>query len=394
MTESVLDQLVRQIGFQQADFANLKTLAPVLDANAANVVDRFYESLDQHPGMRAILRQSDATAQRLRLSLTAWIKSLPDATLDSDYADNRARIGHAHVHVGMPQHFMISAMWIIKDELHAIIKKSDVAQSARKLRSLDKLLALELGLMLESYKDQYAAGVKATERSRVEEQLSRAEHLAEFGKLAASLAHEIKNPLAGISGAIQIIRDGMDPEYKHREIIGEILGQINRLDAVVKDLLVYARPLPPRLTYCDIDAIVRRVISFMREESSAKRARLEFVADGKDVCIQADEAKIEQLILNLVLNAAQASPPGTAIRIETSTQGDWVRLEVADSGHGMDDNTRQRAFEPFFTTKAKGTGLGLPICKTIVETHGGRISLDSADGRGTRVVVEFPREQN
>jgi len=392
MSKSVFEEMVQQIGFGEPDAANLRAIRDLICANASRIVDRFYEELERHPGMRAILNHSDATKIRLRLSLTDWIMTLTTGFSDPSYAEKRASIGRAHVRVGMPQHYMLSAMLFLRNELAATIEREEVADAPAKLKSLEKILALELGVMLESYSEQTAAGVKQKERSRVEERLSRAEKLAEIGKLAASLAHEIKNPLAGISGAIQIIRDGMDPDYKHREIIGEILGQINRLDAVVKDLLVYARPVPPRLSYCHLDGIVRRVLSFMREESSAKRARLEFAGTNHDVGIQADETKIEQLILNLLLNAAQASPDGGTIRVSTEVDGDWLRLIVEDSGHGMDETVRRRAFEPFFTTKAKGTGLGLPICKTIVEAHAGKISLHSVVGEGTRVVVEFPIE--
>ena len=105
---------------------------------------------------------------------------------------------------------------------------------------------LDLAVMLESYQESYAEQVRRSERSAVEEKLTRAEHLAEIGQLAASLAHEIKNPLAGISGAIQVFRDTMPHNNPHRPILTEILGQINRLDATVKDLLLYARPLPPK----------------------------------------------------------------------------------------------------------------------------------------------------
>ncbi len=390
MTESVFEEMKRQIGFDEEDCRQLRALRPVFDAHASSVVDKFYAELLSHPGMRTVLERDDVEVDRLRRTLAEWIMELTSGKYDARYWEKRSRIGRTHVRINLPQHYMLSAMEIIRQELQGLIDAAGFPDREAKSRSLDKMLTLELGMMLESYKERYAAGVMQAERSRVEEKLSRTEHLAEIGQLAASLAHEIKNPLAGISGAIQIIRDGMDPDYKHREIIHEILSQINRLDAVVKDLLVYSRPVPPRLAFCNLDSVARRVMTFMCDESAVKRAKLEFVASGENVRVQADESRIEQLILNLLLNASQASPPGGVVRLRTEADGEWVKLIVEDQGPGMDESVRQRAFEPFFTTKAKGTGLGLPICKNIVESHGGRISLHPADGGGTRAVVEFP----
>jgi signal transduction histidine kinase len=390
MPESVFEEMKRQIGFGDEECRQLRALRPLFDAYVSSVVDKFYAELLSHPGMRAVLERDGVHVDRLRRTLAEWIIELTCGKYDARYWANRARIGRTHVRVNLPQHYMLSGMEIIREELQRLIDGAELPDHEEKSRALHKMLTLELGMMLETYKERYAAVVKEVERSRVEEKLSRTEHLAEIGQLAASLAHEIKNPLAGISGAIQIIRDGMDPDYKHREIIHEILSQINRLDAVVKDLLVYSRPVPPRLAYCNLDSVARRVMTFMCDESAVKRAKLEFVASGDNVRVQADESRIEQLILNLLLNASQASPPGGVVRLRTEADGEWVRLVVEDQGPGMDELVRQRAFEPFFTTKAKGTGLGLPICKNIVESHGGRISLHPSEGGGTRVEVEFP----
>jgi len=234
--------------------------------------------------------------------------------------------------------------------------------------------------------------VRATERSAVEEKLTRAEHLAEIGQLAASLAHEIKNPLAGISGAIQVMRDAMEPGNPHHPIVTEILGQIRRLDATVKDLLQYARPMPPRATRFRIGDAVTRVLTVLREEPALHGVSIEHDSAGGDTIVRADDAQIEQLLMNLLINAAHASNPGNTIRLEAERHGRFVRLRVADQGAGMTPAVRDQAFEAFFTTKAKGTGLGLSICRRIVEEHGGRIRLESEPGQGTIVTVDLPVE--
>jgi signal transduction histidine kinase len=236
--------------------------------------------------------------------------------------------------------------------------------------------------------------VRTEERNMAEEKLTRAEHLAEIGQLAASLAHEIKNPLAGISGAIQVIRDAMAPDDPQRGIIREILGQIDRLDAAVRDLLIYSRPRPPALVPCDLSAILMRVVSFMRDAPALRRVRVRCITAPDLPRVAADEGQITQLIINLLDNAAHASEEKGAVELRLESDGAEVSLRVRDRGQGMEPAVRDRVFEPFYTTKARGTGLGLPICRKIVEAHGGRIELDSQPGAGTEVTVRLPARVN
>ncbi|NOT00956.1 MAG: hypothetical protein HOP29_10035 [Phycisphaerales bacterium] len=388
--DDVADEMKRQIGFNADDAARLASLNPLVAPHIAGIVRRFYDHILQQPGMRRILTRDDVNLTGLHALFADWLSDLFRGDYGPAYFEKRSRIGRRHVVVGLPQHYMVTAVEIMRREIERVVLGADPPDCNAKLQSLYRLLTLELGIMLESYKRRYAALVQENERALVEARLTRAERLAEIGQLAASLAHEIKNPLAGISGAIQIIRDDLGPHHVHREIIGEILGQINRLDAVVKDLLVYARPSPARLALCDLNDLVRRVLSAMREESTMKRARITFQPAKDAPPIHADESKMEQLILNLLLNAAQAVHDGGRIQVSTESDGDRIRLVVHDDGCGMTDEVRRRAFEPFFTTKARGTGLGLPMCKTIVDDHGGRITLNGETGTGVRVIVDLP----
>jgi len=221
---------------------------------------------------------------------------------------------------------------------------------------------------------------------------NRGEHLAQIGHLAASLAHEIKNPLAGISGAIQVIRDAMKPTEPHRPILDEILRQIGRLDNTVKDLLVFARPKPPRFRKCNVQDVISGALPVWRQQPEIQRVRFEYVNSRALPTIAADENQIEQLLTNLLLNAAQASKAGGLVRLTAAPQPDGIRLSIEDRGHGMDQEVRRRAVEPFFTTKA-AHGLGLSICKKIVETHGGALAIKSVVGEGTEVIVDLPRRQ-
>lgn len=234
------------------------------------------------------------------------------------------------------------------------------------------------------------AQVRQVERDAVQARLREAEQLAHVGQLAASLAHEIKNPLTGISGAIQVIRANLKPSDPHWPVLGEVLRQINRLDRSVKDLLVYARPKPPRYQRCDVSRATERVLAVLRKEPEFDRIRMECELPRNLPAIAADENQLEQLLMNLVLNAAQASAPGGVVRLVAAVRTGGIRLVVEDRGCGMPEDVARRAFEPFYTTKARGTGLGLPICRKIVEAHGGTIAVRSTPGEGTEVTVELP----
>ncbi len=391
MELSRLSDMKRYIGFDERDAARMRKLRPVVEPLLPAVVDRFYDEVLSHPHTRAVLTGGEAQIAQLRSTMRRWLGELFDGVYDESYYAKRLAIGEAHVAVQLPQHYMLLGMEIIWRELEYLLRSANVADVDEKLRSLHKVLTLELATMLESYKESYSQQIRRTERSAVEEKLTRAAHLAEIGQLAASLAHEIKNPLAGISGAIQIIREDMDDDDPRQPIIREILGQIGRLDATVKDLLQYARPTPPQAVKVALHEAVTRVLTVLREEPALQRVRIEYGDGPDDSFVYADEAQIEQLVMNLLINAAHASDDGGVVHLNIACNTNHVRLIVADKGKGMTPEVRDRAFEPFFTTKAKGTGLGLSICRRIAEVHGGRIELHSERGVGTTVTVDLPR---
>jgi len=387
---SLIWDITQCIGFGAEDERRLRLLAPLARPFIGRVVDRFYDQLLIHPTAAAVFSGGPTQVERLRELFGAWLGDVLNGTYDQSYFERRLRIGHRHVLVGLPQYFMVTGMQLVRDELARCLAPLDLPERDETLGSLQKILTVDLAIMLHSYQESHSEQVRTTERHAFKEQLTRAEHLAEIGRLAASLAHEIKNPLAGMSGAIQIIRGEMSPDDPHRPILQEILGQIGRLDATVKDLLLYARPVPPRAAPLVLGDIVGRVLNLLREEPSLQKVRITQGAFAADALILADDTQIEQLIMNLILNAAHASPEGATIQLGVSRHLDHVRLTVTDRGGGMSEDVRRRAFEPFFTTKTKGTGLGLSICRRIVDAHDGIIDLESRPGSGTKVTVDLP----
>ena len=390
MPQPALERMQEYIGFTKRDVANVRALGPHVAAHTGAVIEAFFREVLKLPDAGVVFSGGEPQIKAQRRVMAAWLESLFEGPYDAAYFEARRSIGKAHLKIGLRQEYMITGMEVIWQELQRRLRASALPDVNAKLVSLHKLLMLELGIMLRSYQESYAERIREMERSAVEEKLTRAEHLAQIGQLAASLAHEIKNPLAGISGAIQIIREGMAEGNPHRSIIAEILAQIRRLDEAVKDLLVYSRPNPPKLREFDLNDAVRSVLTVLQQEPALQAVHVVFDPEDEVVRVEADRAQIEQLIMNLLINAAQATPDGDIVRLAVLIDEDCGILTVEDAGEGMDPDVLERAFEPFFTTKAKGTGLGLPICRRIVEAHEGSIELISTAGEGTRAVVSLP----
>lgn len=232
-----------------------------------------------------------------------------------------------------------------------------------------------------------------TEQQQLEAELAHSARLASIGTLASGVAHEIGNPLTGIACVAQNLRDEEDARER-RDGIEEILKQSRRISDIVQSLLAFARPAaqePRMLTRLDLSALVLEAIRLVRLSPGAR----DIVFDSRlapELWIEGDSARLTQVLLNLLGNAADASPAGGRVEIRAARGAGSVTLEVQDWGSGIAEDLRERVFEPFFTTKdpGRGTGLGLPLAYRIVSDHGGSISVDSRAGAGTTFTVRLP----
>lgn len=230
------------------------------------------------------------------------------------------------------------------------------------------------------------------------DQLIKAERLASIGELAASVAHEIKNPLAGISGAVQVLAEDYAADNPKREVAIQIIQQCQRMDKTIRDLLDYAQPLQAELSAVDINEIIDRSLFIAIPNPAGSTVRVHR-AYGKDLPGFIGDGKLfEQVFLNLILNAVQSMPEGGNLTLSTriaavaeKEDGERVLVvKVADGGGGIPEATRAKIFSPFFTTRTRGTGLGLSITRKIVEQHGGAITFESEPGKGTTFIVTIP----
>lgn len=225
------------------------------------------------------------------------------------------------------------------------------------------------------------------------DQLIRAERLASIGELAASVAHEIKNPLAGISGAVQVLAEDYAPDDSRREVATQVLNQCTRMDKTIRDLLDYAQPLKAELSAVDLNEVLERSLFIAIPNPAKSPVRVQRRLGERLPEVIGDAKLFEQVFLNLLLNAIQSMPDGGDLLVKTSVrQGEkpMIEVEVRDTGGGIPEEIREKIFSPFYTTRTRGTGLGLPISRKILGQHGGRITFRSEEGKGTVFLVEIP----
>jgi two-component system sensor kinase FixL len=224
-------------------------------------------------------------------------------------------------------------------------------------------------------------------RSALEDRLRETSALARVGEMAAVLAHEVKNPLAAVRGAIQVIGQRL-PDSADRAIVAEILDRLDALNDLLKDLLLFARPPKPRFAPVPLRLILESVVALLRKDPSV--SDLDIVIDGDAAPTRCDADLLTIVFQNLLINAAQAMQGRGSVRLTIAGMDGWHEVRVKDSGPGVPVEIRGRLFRPFQTTKARGTGLGLTTALRIVELHGGTIAIDSPPGGGTTVIVRLP----
>ena len=212
--------------------------------------------------------------------------------------------------------------------------------------------------------------------------------MARIGELAAVIAHEVRNPLTAVRGAIQVIGGRLPADSKDAPIIKAIVARLDALNTLIQDLLTFARTPQPRFGPVEIVSLLELTSNLLSTDPTFAPVRVDIV--GKVPPISADADLLTIVFQNLLLNAAQAMPDGGEIRVSVTADDGHQRVSIADDGPGIAPDARGQMFRPFFTTKARGTGLGLATAKRLVDAHRGRIAVECPPEGGTRVTVWLP----
>lgn len=483
------DEMKAYIGFSDADAACLREMSPYVGPHLEELTDHFYEVVLRFPGAARVLADP-ARVTRLKHSLQGWAQELLDGPHDHAYYDRRLRIGEVHVRVRLPQHYMFTAMSVVRTDIVRIFERESGPLSSSHHTALCRVTDLELAIMLETFgavsrademkalrdllvshlpinallvdsdgrvvaatglaHDQYegspeselvgqhfsqvlpkqlveAVDLKAcvaralsdgteiviprvdvplasgtasllvsvvpidhqvarglihvedlTEAISHEARAQQTEALAHIGTMAARVAHEIRNPLAGMSGTMQVLVTTLPDEDRRRSIIGKVLDQINRLNTMVGDLLQFSKPVQAHC--CDVD-LRKAGLRVASQVAAASLGRTQVEGEGR---CRADPELLFQALLNLVQNSWQAG--ATAVLVEV---GD-AEVCVFDDGPGFDDAHLERIFQPFYTTRQRGTGLGLPNSRRSIEAMGGTLAPTSSPLGGAGLRIRLP----
>ena len=224
-------------------------------------------------------------------------------------------------------------------------------------------------------------------------QMSRAEHLATLGELATGLAHEIRNPLAGIAGVIEIVGRDLPASSPAKAVVKDIRLEIAHINRILTDLLETARPRAPEMRLSDLNTTVEHAVMLARQQVLSKPIKIEFHPTDAPLQVEHDSDQMHQVLLNLLINAVQAIDHEGRVVVEMGRQGNSATVSVSDNGRGIAPHHLPSIFRPFYTTKGNGTGLGLSLARRIVQEHDGKIEVVSELGKGTRFTVALPSRQ-
>jgi len=226
--------------------------------------------------------------------------------------------------------------------------------------------------------------------------MRRTEQMVVVGELAAGLAHEIKNPMAGIKVAMSVLSGEAYITAEDKEVLRKVVEEIARMEGLMKNFLTFAKPQNPRLETVNVNQVLNTTLAFQVRHQDAGTdgpGKVEIVKEFGDLPpTQADSTQLQQIFLNLFLNAFHAMPRGGELRVRTCLEGDGatIRIEVSDTGSGIREDLLEKVFEPFFTTRSKGTGLGLALSRQMIERHGGTIGVANRPGGGALFTLRLP----
>jgi two-component system sensor histidine kinase PilS (NtrC family) len=376
--------LVRTLGVNLAALIGVGVLAFI-----------FGDQLERGAETLATTRRAAADLLTLHEDIVRSLSSglitiTPDGIVLTANAAAAAMLGQPPVLAGQPIDRLMPG-------LSALIATGDGELRRADLPLADGLTAGVTVTPLRDVKNQVIGRVvnfqDLTELRRLEVQSRRSERLATVGKLAAGIAHEIRNPLASISGSIELLRQGPIASEEDRTLMTIVHREIQRLNVLIGDLLDYANPRPAQLVDFDLGVMVEETLQVARGEQAFATVVMAMEVD-RPLPIHADAAKLRQVLWNLLRNAADAAAlGGKHVHVDARRERDATTIVVSDDGPGIAADQLAHIFDPFFTTKSKGTGLGLATCHAIIAEHHGHIDVSSELGEGTKMVVTIPRKR-
>jgi signal transduction histidine kinase len=380
MDFSQLRMLMAYVGFGDDAAAILRAVHPHAEPVLGPIVGDFYAAIERHAEARAVFSGGETQVERLKATLVQWLHSVLLGPYDEAYLHTHSRIGRVHVRINLPQEFMFSAMDRIRNGLLTVI--DDVSDpelnQLEAVRAVNQILDIELAIMLDTYREDWMRRVQANER------------LATIGQLAASIGHELRNPLGVMQTSLFLVLSRMaklgvsDPSIEKH--LGRIGAQVGACAGTISSLLEMARDAPLRARNVLLGPLVEQCISDLTPPSDIT---FEIVDAG--VFVYADPQQLQRVLSNLLDNAVRALKGRGRVRVSAREAPDGTEFFVEDDGPGVEPSVRDKIFDVLFTTRSSGTGLGLALCRKIIDKHRGELSLVEREAAGACFRIWLPR---
>jgi len=367
---SFREKITTYVGFDESSTEALREARWLVAPHFAAIIDDFYDTIEAHPDARAAIKGGSAQIARLKQSLLRWIDELFTGPHDDGYFERRLRIGRVHVQINLPQMYMLTAMDRIRVQTVAALRAAPGVDETRldaMFTALHQILDIELAIMLESYRDDLLTKNRTAER------------LATIGQFAAGIGHELRNPLGVVESSAYLVSQRLDhlkvDDAGIKRHMEKIVTEVQRSGRTITDLLELARNRPPRRRVVDAREFVLQTVPAAHLPPGVQVT----VEVLPGLPLDADPDQLGRVLTNLFINAGQAMNGGGHIWVDGEREAAATTLRVRDDGPGVPSALREQVFQALFTTKAKGSGLGLALCRRIAEAHGGTVVLEPSE---------------
>jgi signal transduction histidine kinase len=371
-------ELQAYVGWTDEDARRIAAAAPLLEAVLIPLIDDFYEEIDRHPEARKVITGGREQVERLKGTLRQWLRELISGRYDEDYVARRWRVGWRHVEIGLDQVYTNVALSRLRGGMLRALDQgwTGSPQEFRATsRALNRLLDLDLAIIEDAYQSEHLLRQQRSER------------LAAIGQVSAGVAHELRNPLNVVKTSVYYLLNARNPTpQKTAEHLERIGKHVDLADGVITALSRFAKLPAPELCPCPAEQCVRDALE-VNALSAAIAVTLVFPPDLPSLLVDRDQARI--VFGNLIRNARDAMPNGGTLTFTGRAAGDFVEVDVTDSGAGIAPELLGRIMEPLYSTKARGLGLGLSIARAILDKSGGGLRVSSTPGQGSTFTVRL-----